>query len=217
MKFWTSEHTFSHPWETVTKAAWRKYPNPMNPNVVGLDVIDRQVEKGVLKSHRLMTTEWGLPDWVIKIVGFNKVCYVSEHSEVDPQKKTMTLNSRNLTLCNYITVDEKLQYRQHPSDKSSTLLKQECTINVKGIPLSDYLEGMVISSCSSNANKGRQAMEWVIEKIKTEAEDLGRAAFSQASHFSQSLKKETGELSRAAKQQADHISQAMPSPSATNL
>ena len=50
------------------QAAWRKYPNPMNPNVVGLDVLDREIDKsGVLKSHRLMSTQWGLPDWAVRV------------------------------------------------------------------------------------------------------------------------------------------------------
>lgn len=52
----------SYPWETVIKAAMRKYPNPMNPNVVGVDVLDRSLDtEGRLHSHRLLSTEWGLP------------------------------------------------------------------------------------------------------------------------------------------------------------
>ena len=52
----------SHPWETVTKAAMQKYPNPMNPGVVGVDVLDRGVDtQGRLHSRRLLSTEWGLP------------------------------------------------------------------------------------------------------------------------------------------------------------
>lgn len=40
----------------------RKYPNPMNPNVVGVDVLDRGLDaEGRLHSHRLLSTEWGLP------------------------------------------------------------------------------------------------------------------------------------------------------------
>ena len=59
---------FRHSWETVAKAAWRKYPNPFNPAVEGIDVVDRYVdEKGVLKSHRLMSTRWGFPSWAIRV------------------------------------------------------------------------------------------------------------------------------------------------------
>lgn len=60
----------SHPWETVTKAAMQKYPNPMNPSVVGVDVLDRSIDKqGRLHSKRLLSTEWGLPS-VVKSVSF---------------------------------------------------------------------------------------------------------------------------------------------------
>ena len=43
----------------------RKYPNPMNPCVVGVDVLERSVDgRGRLHSHRLLSTEWGLPGFV---------------------------------------------------------------------------------------------------------------------------------------------------------
>ena len=43
----------------------QKYPNPMNPSVVGVDVLDRHVDKsGKLHSHRLLSTEWGIPSIV---------------------------------------------------------------------------------------------------------------------------------------------------------
>ena len=62
-----------HSWDTVVTAAWRKYPNPLNPSVVGLDVVDRSIDaEGKLKSHRLMSTSWGMPSWVAKVgVGTN--------------------------------------------------------------------------------------------------------------------------------------------------
>lgn len=66
--FWLSFN--SHPWETVTKAAMQKYPNPMNPSVIGVDVLDRSIDKqGRLHSKRLLSTEWGLPS-IVKSVSF---------------------------------------------------------------------------------------------------------------------------------------------------
>ena len=59
-----------HPWDTVIKAAMRKYPNPMNPSVVGVDVLDRRLDnQGRLHSHRLLSTEWGLPS-IVKAVSY---------------------------------------------------------------------------------------------------------------------------------------------------
>lgn len=54
---------FSHPWETVATAAWRKYPNPHNPAVIGTDVVERKVVDGVLHTHRLVSSKWGFPRW----------------------------------------------------------------------------------------------------------------------------------------------------------
>ncbi|XP_002740119.1 PRELI domain containing protein 3B-like [Saccoglossus kowalevskii] len=175
MKIWTSEHVFEHPWETVVQAAWRKYPNPHNPTVVGLDVIDRHVDKqGRLVSHRLMCTEWGLPMWVQKLVGVDRACYASEHSVVDRKRKTFVLRTNNVTFSNLVAINEQLTYSPHPTDKKSTLLKQEAIITVHGMRLSSYLEQLVVNTCSSKATQGRVAMEWVIGKINTEVKDLAK-------------------------------------------
>lgn len=177
MKIWTSEHVFDHPWETVVLAAWRKYPNPMNPSVVAVDTVDRNIDNGGrLKTHRVLSTEWGLPAWVTRLVGMDRACYVSEHSEVDPSKKSMMLQSRNLTFCNFVTIDERLVYSPHPSDTSRTLLRQEAVVSVKGVPMTDYMESVIKGTMASKAGQGRQAMEWVISRIKEETHDLGRAA-----------------------------------------
>ncbi|XP_036101039.1 PRELI domain containing protein 3A isoform X3 [Molossus molossus] len=97
MKIWNSEHVFGHPWDTVIKAAMRKYPNPMNPCVVGVDVLERSVDCcGRLHSHRLLSTEWGLPGLVRAILGTSRtLTYIKEHSVVDPMEKKMELCSTN--------------------------------------------------------------------------------------------------------------------------
>ncbi|XP_043973822.1 PRELI domain containing protein 3A isoform X1 [Gambusia affinis] len=195
MKIWSTEHIFSYPWETVIKAAMRKYPNPMNPNVVGVDVLDRSLDsEGRLHSHRLLSTEWGLPSIVRAILGTNHTqTYVKEHSIVDPEVKKMELCSTNITLTNLISVDERLVYTPHPENPEvrkircdicrdvtmtmfdpclllSTVLTQEAIITVKGVSLSSYLEGLMVRSMSANARKGWDAIEWVIQN--SEGDDV---------------------------------------------
>ncbi|XP_067360716.1 PRELI domain containing protein 3B isoform X2 [Channa argus] len=155
MKIWTSEHVFNHPWETVTKAAMQKYPNPMNPSVIGVDVLDRGIDKqGRLHSERLLSTEWGLPSIVKSIIGNSRTyTYVKEHSLVDPTEKTFELQSTNITFTNMVSVDEKLTYKPHPEDPEKTTLTQEAIISVKGVSLSSYLEGVMASTISTNAGK----------------------------------------------------------------
>ncbi|KAJ8400804.1 hypothetical protein AAFF_G00391580 [Aldrovandia affinis] len=178
MKIWTSEHIFNHPWETVTKAAMQKYPNPMNPSVFGVDVLDRGVDtQGRLHSNRLLSTEWGIPSIVKSLIGATRTCtYIQEHSVVDPMEKTFELKSSNITFTNLVSVDERLTYRPHPQDPEKTILTQEALISVKGVSLSSYLEGVMASTISANAGKGREAMEWVIRRLNTEIEELAATA-----------------------------------------
>nr|XP_009937247.1 PREDICTED: protein slowmo homolog 1 [Opisthocomus hoazin] len=169
-----SSSLFRHPWDTVIKAAMRKYPNPMNPCVVGVDVLDRSLDnQGRLHSHRLLSTEWGLPSIVKAILGTSRtLTYVEEHSVVDPVEKKMELCSTNITLTNLVSVDERLVYTPHPENPEKTVLTQEAIITVKGISLSSYLESLMANTISSNARKGRDALEWVISKLNTELEEL---------------------------------------------
>ncbi|CAI6351270.1 unnamed protein product [Macrosiphum euphorbiae] len=139
MKIWTVQHTFNYPWETVVQAAWNKYPNPMNTAVLGIDVIDRQVINGELHSHRLVTTRWTLPNWACALMG---------------------------PISTFYAIREKLTYKPHPDDPQKTLLKQTAYVTVEGLPCSGYIENILTSKISGNAAKGRQAIEWVIEKLQ---------------------------------------------------
>ena len=52
----------------MVEAAYRKYPNPHNPNVKALDVLERKVEtRGRLFSHRIFTTLWNVPLIVLQV------------------------------------------------------------------------------------------------------------------------------------------------------
>lgn len=173
MKIWSSEHVFNHPWENVVKAALQKYPNPLNPSVVGVDVIERCIdsERSIIKSHRLLATNWQIAPWIAKLLGGNKTCYASEHSRIDLKRKEFELRSRNLTFKNVLHIDEKLTYSTHPHDETKTLLRQEAEITVRNVPLIDYMENMLATKINSNAQKGRLAIEFVINKMNNITDD----------------------------------------------
>jgi len=176
MKIWTSEHIFNHPWETVAQAAWRKCPNPMNTAVIGTDVVERRVIDGVLHTHRLVSSRWYFPSWAQRIIGTPKVCYASEISVVDPSERQMTLKTTNVTFGSFLSMDEVLQYRPHPTDPSKTLLMQQATVSIEGVPLNRYMEDVLTKNISFNANRGRQGLEWVINKINTEVKEIASSA-----------------------------------------
>jgi hypothetical protein len=188
MKIWTSEHVFNHNWETVSGGQWQKYPNPHNQAVVGTDVVDRRVVDGVLHSSRIISSDWKLAQWVQKLIGANRVCYAHEVSTVDPKNRVMTMQSKNLSFCNVVTMEENLTYRPHPEDGGKTMMIQETLVTVQGVPLTSYMESIIVNTCSNNSQKGKAAMEWVVEKIGQEC-----SALSISSSL-EKLKFEIGEL-----------------------
>jgi len=169
MKIWSSEHVFDHPWETVAKAAVQKYPNPLNTNVTGIDVVERRIDSlQRIRSHRLIQTTWHVSLWIARLLGGNRTCLGSEHSCIDRAQRRMSLQSRNLTFSNVVSIDERLTYTPHPSEpERKTLLQQEAIITVgQHMPLIDYLESLVFNTINTNAHKGRQAIEFVIERMQ---------------------------------------------------
>lgn len=169
MSSWSSEHIFEHPWEDVVRAAYRKYPNPCNPAVKGVDVVNRSVcPQGTIQSHRLLSTEFPLPEVAARIIGTPEKNFISEHSTLNARNKMFKLESRNLTLGHLVTVHERMEYFPHPQDRSKTCLKQQSTVKVNVPFLSGYLERLLIENFEKNAMKGRNGMEWVIDRIKEE-------------------------------------------------
>lgn len=188
MKIWTTEHVFEHPWDAVCKAALNKYPNPINPSVTGVDVVDRIIDSNnIIKSHRLLVSQWSFPNWIAGLLGGNRTCYASEHSQIDRATKTLSLRSRNLTFNNIINVDERLVYSVHPHDANKTLLKQEAVITVQNVPLIDYMENLLATRIGSNAAKGRLAIEFIIDKMNNITDDAANTVKSKFGNNSDHL------------------------------
>jgi hypothetical protein len=69
MKLFEKEVQFEHPWDRVTLASWRKYPNDNSQHVLHVDILSREVcpKTGVLKTERLITCKQNVPsiiEWV---------------------------------------------------------------------------------------------------------------------------------------------------------
>ncbi|KNC82932.1 hypothetical protein SARC_04799 [Sphaeroforma arctica JP610] len=179
MKFWTTEHIFPHSWTKVTEASWRKYNVPLSevllPHVLATDVIDRSVsDNGVMSSTRLFTVESVIPSWIRPIIGVSESCgYVYETSEVDPRQKIMVLRSKNITLNNYVSVEETCTYTQ--LDDNTTHFKQECQISANISYLASRAETAVMDSFKKGAEKGRDTVEKVCHFIDTEVAEVEKA------------------------------------------
>ncbi|CAK8683507.1 PRELI domain containing protein 3B-like [Clavelina lepadiformis] len=173
----SDKHVFSHSWEKVVEAALRKYPNPESPNVIGTDIIDRQIDKdGKLYSKRIISSIWSnaYTDFISKLIGLDvtKIVHAVEFSVVDPKQKVYQLTSQNYNFMDYIVVSEKLTYTPDKIDPSSTLLKQEWHVTCKNLSFTSYLENAMGTTMKTAAIRGRQGIEFVIAQVKEEVEKI---------------------------------------------
>jgi len=121
--------------------------------------------------HHLLS-DWKLAPWVQKLIGCNKEAYAHEVSVVDPKERLMTMKSVNLTFCSFVSMKEHMSYLPHPDSPDKTLLRQETLVTVRGVPLTSYMESLIVNTVDANAAKGKQAIEWVVNTVKDEARSV---------------------------------------------
>ena len=87
---------------------------------------------------------------------------------MDPKNRLMEMRSKNMSFCNFVNMEEKMTYTPDPEDSSRTVMRQETVVTVQGVPLTSYMEGVIVNTVSSNSSKGRAAIEWIVEKLGNE-------------------------------------------------
>ncbi|KAF7382144.1 hypothetical protein HZH66_013576 [Vespula vulgaris] len=122
-----------------------------------------------------------------------------------------------LTFCNHIAVDETVRYTPHPNDPGKTLLQQEAVVTVSGVPLTHYMEELLTSKICFNSGMGRQAMEWVIEKLHLEEfDDLLTQTVRQFDDLTSKTRRGMDDLQSAIKS-FDEIHNLTSSPSSQSM
>ncbi|KAM0792947.1 hypothetical protein ACM66B_002706 [Microbotryomycetes sp. NB124-2] len=126
------EHQFTFPWPAQVFAVLNKYPNPLAPHVVSVDVVDRRMlDDGTIRSERLIGVQQDSPKWINKIIGQPDTTFVREVSFVVPagepnqteltttteahlEPPKLVMASTNLTLANLMQCRESISYLPHP-------------------------------------------------------------------------------------------------------
>jgi hypothetical protein len=171
MKVLFLNHHFNYPWDHVTTANWRKYPNPLSPQVQHVDVLSRTIDPktGILRTERLIACKQPLPNWMHRIFSLNSkednFQFAREISEVDPINKTYKAVSTNLTFSSWVTLKETITYR--PSAENTTELTQEALVDVDaGVEMiKGWAEEFCVTRFSANAERGRAGLEQVIKGL----------------------------------------------------
>lgn len=166
MKEFKSVQVFNYPWDYVSAANWRKYPNEQSTHVVGVDVLRRELKMGKLITERLITCQQPIPSWLQYIVGCEDKSYVREISIIDPVTETLTMRSVNLTMTSILKVRETVIYKpdpMHPDVKTIFNQKAEIESNYGWMNVRSKVEQWAVERYGQNASKGKLGFESVLE------------------------------------------------------
>ena len=131
----TTNHTYSHPFPTVTLAFFLRYfspqLNPFSAHVLSTDTISSELDAqtGRLYTTRIHLKKSRMPGAVYKILpssvtgggGSDKSSYVLESSIVDIQEGWMKTESRNLNYTGVLSVIEQQHYSTTPPDQAAVV------------------------------------------------------------------------------------------------
>lgn len=200
MKLFQNSCNFDYPWEQVTAANWKKYPNAVSTHVIAVDVLRRELadDGKKLVSERLITIQQGVPKWIMMMVGGSNVSHVREVSTVDLNSRTLTMKSCNLTYSNILRVFETVKYSPHPEDpENSTLFQQEAQITAYAAfaKICNKMEDWSVQRFHDNAMKGKKGFESVLEVVSEHwrqkdqyVDDLGNSLVSKVSDTVEDIK-----------------------------
>ncbi|CAH8834052.1 unnamed protein product [Trichobilharzia szidati] len=148
---WSEKFVIKHPWHDVVSSVQFKYPNPYNPNVLNIDVLNRYVDasSGIMHSCKLINSSWPMFH-----MGHLRAL---EYSCVHVPEKRMISKTINIDLQGVLDGLEQMEYTVHPENKDWTVL--EHSISVEAFSL---IAMSAISMCKQTAYQGREALDWVI-------------------------------------------------------
>ncbi|SCV04714.1 LAMI_0H18492g1_1 [Lachancea mirantina] len=217
MKLFNNVSEFEYPWEQLSAANWRKYPNEASTHVKAVDVLRRELDPSGrrLISERLITCEQSVPKWISMLIGGCNVSYVREVSVVDLDTKTLTLRSCNLTCANILKVFETVKYSPHPRDSKKTLFEQEAKITAyAGISkLCNKIEEWSVNRFHENALKGKRGFDTVLETLSERwniseslVDDIGSSLVDKINETVEDFKAVTEDLPKGTRHESSFLS-----------
>lgn len=168
MKEFTATQYFDYPWDYVTAANWRKYPNEISTHVVAVDVLRREFDptNQILKSERLITCKQPIPKWLKYFVGPADTSYVREISIVDRLGKTLTLRSVNLTMAKLLKVYETVVYSpdlKDPHNRTTFLQSAKFKSSAGWSKIENQIETWAVDRFRQNASKGKLGFDSILK------------------------------------------------------
>jgi len=196
VNFTVSSSLFKYSWDQVAIALWQRYPNPNSKHVLTEDVISRHVEGNKLITKRLLTKTNKIPKWGEKLIGGSKSIHLIEESVVDLDDSTFKTYTRNISLQNIMTIEEKCIYKTNPEDGSSTVCERSAFFSS---PLVWYIkkpiELFTVKRFRKNGDKASLGLDFVLNSIYNPDSLKTHPLFSAANSLKETARK-AGEMAK---------------------
>lgn len=173
MKEVETTHYWPLPFNLLTFANFRKYPNEFADHVISNDVLSRTIlPNGLLVTDRLLQLKQPIPSFLRRIgLPFPETTYFFERSVLNPQTQEFEATTHNLSMRSFFQATEICSYFAD-NETGGTNFHQKASFTACSY-FSKVIEDFAVSRFKSNADKGRQGLTSVIKSLEDELEDFG--------------------------------------------
>lgn len=159
---------FQYPFEQVVACFLRKYPNPMDKNVISVKTVEEKKDEstGLIYRKRIAICQNVVPE-ILRKVSILKVpdIQLEEESWLSPQKRNMAIRSHCLTWTQYASMREESVFRESVENPNWTEFIQTGRISITGAGfLNCILETFASTFLRQGAQKGIRIMEMLLKE-----------------------------------------------------
>lgn len=144
----SKNYILDYTWFQISLASWKKFPHPQRPDIVNIEIIDKNFKDGVLSVTRLFTIS---PPLALKYLGHYVYCV--EYSTIDPKNQIMILESSNISAKSWINIKEICKYTDNLNN--TTNLEQTFHVNSS---FGKRIESWALEIFRDNSSKGVQIL-----------------------------------------------------------
>ncbi|KAK9464414.1 PRELI-like family-domain-containing protein [Lipomyces arxii] len=174
VKFYKSNYTHNHDFDTFSVAFFLRYPNPYATHVVSVDTLSRSVDdQGRLHTLRLIVKQGKLPNWCRALLASSKIniseSLVLETSVIDRHNKVIYTDSRNVDYTKIMRVVETATYRANVVDKVETVNAQTTVSFVSSFGFASMKDRMELwgqRKMGENLDRSRLGMGFVMDRLR---------------------------------------------------
>uniref|UniRef100_A0A3Q3WHS3 PRELI/MSF1 domain-containing protein n=1 Tax=Mola mola TaxID=94237 RepID=A0A3Q3WHS3_MOLML len=158
VKYYCCASLLKSTWDQVCVAFWQRYPNPYSNHVLTEDILFREVTPtNCLISRRLLTKTSRAPRWMERYLPKQMAssAYIIEDSIVDPQKRTMTTLTWNISHARLMV-------------PHWTEIKREAWISSNVYGLTRAIQEFGLARFKNSITKTMKGFEYVLAKMQGE-------------------------------------------------